>query len=152
VAVMGLIEFLLEAKRAGFGQVRTAPRAVAFDYAEHELASEDVTHPDVMFVREDRREIMGPRCVEAAPDLVVEVLSPTTSDLDQPYGRKWAIYERYSVPYYWIVDVTARTITQYTWHERRFGEPVVLRSGDTLSCPLFPGLTCSVDDIFTSNR
>ena len=101
-----------------------------------------------MFVREDRREIMGFRCVEGTPDLVVEVLSPTTHDLDQPYGKKWAIYERYGVPYYWIVNVTTRSITQYTWQDGRFGEPVVLRPGDALSCPLFPGLTCNVDDIF----
>jgi Uma2 family endonuclease len=150
-AVMGLIYFLGEAQRAGYGRVRTAPRAVAFDYAEHELASEDVTHPDVMFVREERRDIMGFRCVEGTPDLVIEVLSPTTRDRDQPDGQKWAIYERYGVPYYWIVDVVVRTITQYAWHDGRFGEPVVLRPGDTLGCPLFPGITCNVDDIFASN-
>ena len=56
---------------------------------------------------------MGYRCVQGAPDLVVEVLSPNTRADDSPGGRKWAIYERYGVPYYWIVDADARAIEMY---------------------------------------
>jgi Uma2 family endonuclease len=146
--VAEIFDFLMDAQRAGFGRVRTAPRAVAFDYAERGLQSEDVTHPDLLFVREERRGIMGYNCVEAAPDLVVEVLSPTTAVDDRPGGRKFAVYERYGVPYYWIVDLDARTIAQYTWRDGRYGAPVELRSGDTLSCPLFPGITRDVAQIF----
>ena len=146
--VLGLILFLGDAENAGFGRVRTAPRAVAFDYGERGVDAQNVTHPDVLFVRETRRTIMGHRCVEAAPDLVVEVLSPSTRTDDLPGGRKWAIYERYGVPYYWVVDVEARTVTQYTWHAGRYGAPVVLRPGDTLSCPLFPELTRDVAALF----
>jgi Uma2 family endonuclease len=146
--VAELFDFLIDAQRAGYGRARTAPRAVAFDYVEKGLQSQDVTHPDVLFVREERRGIMGYNCVEAAPDLVVEVLSPTTRADDLPGGRKYTIYERYGVPYYWIVDLDTRTIAQYTWRDGRFGQPVELRPGDTLSCPLFLGVTRDVAQIF----
>jgi Uma2 family endonuclease len=149
-AVAEVFLLLMTAQEAGHGWARTAPRAVAFDYAEHGRDSSDVTHPDVLFVRAARRVIMGHRCVEAAPDLVVEVLSPSTRSDDLPAGRKWAIYERYGVPHYWIVDLEARTIAQYAWASatRRYGDPVVSRPGDTLGCPLFPGITRDVAKVF----
>lgn len=146
--VTQLILLLALAERAGFGWARTAPRAVAFDWAEHGLQAEDVTHPDVLFVRKERRAIMGYRCIEAAPDLVVEVLSPSTRADDLPGGRKFAIYERYGVRYYWLADTDERTITQYAWHDGHFGAGVVLRDGHTLTSPLFPGITLPVADVF----
>jgi Uma2 family endonuclease len=152
-AVTELFGFLYAAQEAGHGQVATAPLAVAFDFAERGLEALDVTMPDLLFVREARRTILGGRCVEAAPDLVVEVLSPSTRERDLPGGRKWAIYERYGVPFYWIVDLHARTVAQYAWDAgtQRYGEPVVLGPGDVLACPLFPGLTRRVDRIFAGS-
>ena len=146
--VIALVGFLLRAEAARHGRVRTAPRSVAFDYATRGEQAEDVTHPDVFFVREARRAILGRRCVEAAPDLVVEVLSPSTRHLDLPGRKKWAIYERYGVPYYWIADPEARTVAQYTWSGGRYGEPLLLSGQDALACPLFPGLTQEVAQIF----
>ena len=146
--VMEFLDLLMEAQRAGYGWVRTAPRAVAFDYGEHGVLAQDVTHPDVFFVREERRSIMGYRCVEAAPDLVIEVLSPSTRADDLPGGRKFAIYERYGVRSYWIADLDARIITQYEWRDGRYGQGIVLRTGDMLASPLFPNLTRPVADIF----
>jgi Uma2 family endonuclease len=146
--VAELFYLLMQAQEAGHGRTRTAPRAVAFDYVEKGLKSENVTHPDVLFVREERRGIMGYTCVEAAPDLVIEVLSPTTRGDDLPGGRKFAIYERYGVPYYWIVDLEARTIAQYTWRDGRYGDAVVLQPGDALACPPFPGITRDVAQVF----
>ncbi len=146
--VMKLIGMLLDAENAGFGAVRTAPRAVAFDYAERGLQAEDVTRPDVFFVREERRAVMGERCVEAAPALIVEVLSPSTRADDLAGGRKFAIYERYGVPYYWFADVDARTVTQYEWRDGGYGEGMTKRPGDTLNSTLFPGVTRDVAEIF----
>ncbi|MGH2352752.1 MAG: Uma2 family endonuclease [Chloroflexota bacterium] len=147
-AVMATAGICLEAQQKGFGLVFTAPCAVAFDYAERGLQAQDVTHPDVLFIRAARRSIIGEQCIEGAPDLVVEVLSRSTRSLDLPGGRKFAIYERYGVPFYWVVDLVAQTVAQYTWHEGRYGEAVVLHAGDTLACSLFPGLSWDVDRLF----
>lgn len=53
--------------------------------------------PDIVFVRRDRLGILSDRGVEAAPDLVVEILSASTAD-------------HFGVPEYWIVDPEARAI------------------------------------------
>lgn len=99
-------------------------------------------------LRHARHQDARHRCVEAAPDLVVEVLSPTTFHDDLPGGRKWAIYERYGVPYYWVADGDARTVMQFEWRDGRYGSPTVLRGADLITCPLFPGLTLTVERLF----
>ena len=148
--VMEIALYLGEAQRAGYGRARTAPLSVAFDYAERADEAEDVTHPDLLFVREERRAMFGEQCVEGAPDLIVEVLSRTTRGLDLPGGAKFEIYERYGVEHYWIVDVDTRTISQFQLRDDTYGEPVVLRPGDTLRCALFPEITRPVAQIFAA--
>jgi Uma2 family endonuclease len=59
--------------------------------------------PDLLFVAASRRDILNEREVTAAPDLVVEVLSPGTARTDR--GRKRALYQETGVREYWIVDV-----------------------------------------------
>ena len=147
--VIELVLFLGEAQRAGYGRVQTAPRAVALDWAERGMGSQDVPQPDVLFVAEANRPILS-RAVEGPPDLVVEVLSPSTRGNDLPGGRKFLLYERYGVPHYWTVDTDARTISQYTWADGYYGAPRVLRPGDQLASPLFPGITCDVAQIFSA--
>ena len=147
--VVGLISLLLEASQAGYGQVLTAPCAVAFDFAERDVQAQDVTHPDVLFVRQGRAGIFGEWCLVAAPDLVVEVLSPSTRADDLPGGRKFAIYEQYGVPHYWVVDPDTRTISLYSLGNGRYGAPQVLQEGDTITCSLFPGISAPVARIFS---
>ena len=151
LAVVGdlMFAYLYDAQRAGHGQVRAAPLSVAFDYAERGAKAQDVTHPDLLFVLEGRRGIFGEQCVEGAPDLVIEVLSRTTRTLDLPNGPKFEMYQRYGVAHYWIVDIEARTLTQYVLRDGIYGEPVVLRVGNTLRCPLFPEISCPVAQVFS---
>jgi Uma2 family endonuclease len=148
--VSRLNHLLTDAELAGYGWARTAPRAVAFDFQEHGVNAMDVTHPDVLFVTTAHRDIMGHQCIEAAPDLVVEVLSPSTRADDLPGGRKFAIYERYAVAHYWIVDTDVRTITQYVWRGARFHQAAVLSEADTLTSRIFPSITRPVRDIFAA--
>lgn len=146
--VRGLMEFLIEAERAGHGFSRAAPYAVAFDYAAHGVGAQDVPQPDLFFVLASRRHIFGRRNLQDRPDLVVEVLSSTTRRDDLPGGRKFGIHERYGVPHYWVADPHARTIAQFTLRDGRYGDPSVLHQGDTLTCPLFASLAWPVERIF----
>ncbi len=90
----------------------------------------------------------GPNCVVGAPDLVVEVLSPTTAERDLPGGEKFNAYARAGVQHYWLLDTNARTIRQYAQREGQLIQVAVLTSGDILACPLFPGVTMPVARIF----
>lgn len=143
-----LWDFLRRAQRAGLGRAYTAPRAVAFDYSLRGERAEDVTHPDLCFISAERRAIIGRRCIEAAPDLVIEVLSPTTRSDDEPGGRKWVIYEQYSVLHYWTVDPEARLVRQYLWNDGRYRETHSSHQSDMLTSPLFPTFTLAVAQIF----
>jgi Uma2 family endonuclease len=71
----------------------------------------DAVQPDVVYFAPDRLSLVGAKNVQGAPSLVVEVLSPSSSDVDP--GRKLQTYARYGVPEYWIVDPKARTITAH---------------------------------------
>ncbi len=91
------------AKRHG-GEALASPIDVVFSQI-------DAVQPDVVYFAPDRLALIGDKYIQGAPSLVVEVLSPSSSDVDP--GRKLETYARYGVPEYWIVDPKARTITAY---------------------------------------
>ncbi len=72
--------------------------------------------PDVMIVCDsDKVQEDG---VHGAPDLVVEVLSPSTAKFDK--GDKKDIYEKIGVKEYWIVDTFAKYVEVYHHRNGRF--------------------------------
>ena len=111
------------------------------------LSDTDVVQPDLLFVSRARGHLLsGGENVQGAPDLVVEILSPATADRDRGYKR--ALYAKYGVAEYWLVDPAVETV----WvHCLRRGALVVARTlgrGDTLGSPLLAGLALDLDDIF----
>ncbi|MSQ07289.1 MAG: Uma2 family endonuclease, partial [Dehalococcoidia bacterium] len=72
------------------------------------LSEHDVTQPDILFVSYDRANIITPANIQGAPELVVEVLSPSTQQDDRGYKRR--VYGRHGVREYWIVDPVGETI------------------------------------------
>jgi Uma2 family endonuclease len=87
-----------------------------------DLASGDTVEPDCSFVSSARWQAMSaPQLGEflrVAPDLVVEILSPSTRSRDR--GEKKAIYEGNDVLEYWLVDCEAGVITVFERREGRF--------------------------------
>jgi len=73
------------------------------------LSDEHNFVPDVMIVC--NRDILKDNGVHGAPDLVVEILSPSTARFDR--GRKLEIYGKCGVKEYWIVDTANRAIEVY---------------------------------------
>jgi Uma2 family endonuclease len=71
----------------------------------------DATQPDVIYLSPDRLRLIGEKYIEGAPSLIVEVLSPSSSDVDP--GRKLQAYARHGVPEYWIVDPSTQVIIAY---------------------------------------
>ncbi len=58
--------------------------------------------PDIIFVSRALRERMVDEGIRGAPDLVVEILSPSTAERDLTIKRK--LYERQGVAQYWAVN------------------------------------------------
>ena len=82
------------------------------------LSETEAYQPDLLFVAERRRDIITERGVEGAPDLVVEVLSPSTAYHD--LTKKKRVYEETGVKEYWTVDPEDRTVTVYDNAENGF--------------------------------
>lgn len=138
-AAGNMFAFLRQAERAGYGRAFIAPLDVVFD-------PHNVPQPDVFFVRQSRRDIVTEDNVQGAPDLIVEVLSKSTRERD--FGAKLRLYARYKVPHYWIVDTEDETIQPYILTEGGYRQEPLLQKGQTLVCPLFPGISTAVTDLF----
>jgi Uma2 family endonuclease len=101
----------------GTGQLYIGPIDLLF-------AEGDYLEPDLVVVRAGRAGVVSSRGIEAAPDLVVEVLSPTTAKRDRTLERDR--YFHVGVPEYWIVDPDAREVTVYR-ADQGPGSPRILR-------------------------
>ena len=108
----------------------------------------DVVEPDLLYVSRDRSAVLKD-WVRGAPDLVVEVGSPSTRKRDETIKR--TLYEREGVVEYWIVDPKIDVVRVYRRKGDRFERPAELSraAGDVLTTALLPGLELPLSEIFT---
>ena len=108
-------------------------------------SSQDITtvvQPDLFVICNPKQ--IGERGFYGPPTLVVEILSPSTADMD-----RFVKYEKYQcagVQEYWIVDPQHRIVSVYTLTDGRYGGGVAY-SG-TLCSGVFPGLEGPLSEIF----
>jgi len=124
------------------GHVLMAPCDVVF-------AADNVLEPDILYIKNERWSIVGPKYIEAAPDLAVEVISETRRRRDEVDKR--AVYERFGVIEYWIADPERQTIKIHRRGERGAYQPAIeLRAdrADMLKSPFFPGLSIDLAELF----
>lgn len=119
------------------GRVFPAPTDVFF-------SDTSVVEPDVLFVGADHLERLEERFVRAAPDLVIEISSPSTRKLE--LVRKRELYERFGVPEYWYVDLDVDLIQVYRLDEG-YGVARILGRGDTIEAASLPGFSVAVDEV-----
>ncbi len=105
----------------------------------------DVLEPDLLLVLNERKEILKD-WVRGAPDLVVEILSPTTEARDR--GIKLKAYGRFGVQEYWIVDPDARAVEIYRLAKKSYKLVQTCRESDSLTSSLLPGFSCPLTSIF----
>ena len=110
------------------------------------LSDTNVVQPDILFVSRERSHILADEGIRGAPDLVIEVLSPSTAQLDKV--RKRELYARYRVPEYWQADADDRIVLVLTLEGGEYATAGVYGMGETLVSPLLAGFRLDVDDIF----
>jgi Uma2 family endonuclease len=124
------------------GRAFAAPLDVVFSHF-------DVVEPDLLFVSAERRDkILTDKNIQGAPDLVVEIGSPSTRKRDETIKRR--LYERFGVVEYWVIDPELDAIKVYRRDGDRYQRvaELTLEAGDALTSPLLPGLSLPLSKIF----
>ena len=112
------------------------------------LSEKNIVQPDIVYVSREREPsiVQKDGKVHGAPDLVVEILSPSTAATDR--GAKLDLYSNCGVREYWIVDPVKRTVDVFS---RQGGWLTTIRTfgtDETLESALLRGLKVRLADIF----
>jgi len=110
------------------------------------LSDTDVFQPDIVFISNARKKIMVPEGLRGVPDLCVEVLSPSTKNLD--FKTKRLLYAHYGLPELWIVDPFANTVRVFRLQEDPHRAAAIYRAADVLTTTLLPRFSLSLSKVF----
>ncbi len=104
--------------------------------------------PDVLLIVKERLHIVKPTRIEGAPDIIVEVLSPSNWNIDR--GKKFRAYAKAGVREYWIVDPQARTIELFVLREHAYHLIDNYGVGATVRSEVLPGFEVKVEEVCPS--
>ncbi len=124
-------------KRGEHGRAYAAPMPVR-------LWPGKFREPDVMYYRAEHLDRVGEQ-YGGPPDLVAEVLSPSTRGLDT--GTKAEEYAAAGITEYWLLDLEAKTVTVYVLENGEYSFAALYRSGETVCSETLDALTVQVDDL-----
>lgn len=123
----------------GLGIVLHAPLDVYLDETE-------TYQPDIIFISNERLNIIEEKCIKGAPDLVVEILSPNTGYYD--LRSKYKVYEKKGVQEYWIVDPQVKSIQIFRLQEGKFVLDQEVEEQGVVKSRVIPGLEIRLESIF----
>ena len=132
-------EFYIFVRDGDLGSVYFSPTDVY-------LSDTDVVQPDLVFFSKEWSRIRTGKNIRGAPDIVVEILSPSTSTYD--WGYKRDLYAKYEVKEYWLADPYARQIIVMLLKDGRYEIVGVYREDDTLRSPTLEGFELDLGRIF----
>jgi Uma2 family endonuclease len=109
----------------------------------------DAVIPDLVFVSNDRWDsiVENDRFV-AAPDLVIEIVSPGSENRARDLKAKRRLYGKYGVQEYWIVDGENRSVLVFRLQGTVLEQVLFLKHDDELVSPLLPELVLKLADVF----
>ena len=110
------------------------------------LNNTTVAQPDIVVLRKGRRNLVSKRGIEGPPDLVVEILSPGNRAQDEVLKR--AVYARFGIPEYWIVDPEQGFITVFRAEQGAYSLSSRFDRSTTLTSSEFPELKIALAPIF----
>ena len=129
-------------RQTGAGETNLAPGVI--------FADDDDVAPDVVWISQSRRvTALGPEGhLHAAPELMVEVLSPGGANERRDREAKLTLYSRRGVMEYWIVDWRTQQIEVYQREQLALRLVATLYPTDAFTSPLLPGFVCQVASLF----
>lgn len=127
---------------SGSGQAIAAPMDV-------HLSPNDVVQPDLLVVLAARADVIENRGIMGAPDLVIEILSPSSYAND--FLRKSRLYEQHGVREYWIVDPESETVSVQTLDGDRYAIGDELGRDDEPRSQVLDGFVLPLASIFLTH-
>ena len=135
------LEFLIWnfVKEKRLGKVFNAPIDVVFD-------DEEVYQPDIVFIQSKRRDIIRKNAIHGVPDLIVEIVSPSSAFYDTV--EKKEIYRKYGVNEYWLVFPDEKAIEVFILEKGEYLEFCNSKKETILKSRILKGLEISPEDVF----
>ncbi len=125
----------------GLGEVLQAPLDVI-------LSEQEVYQPDVLVVLNEHANRVQRKGAVGAPDLVVEVISPSSALYDRV--NKHMAYEQAGIPEYWLVQEQMRTIELFVLENRKYRSLGIFQGEQVLPSRIVPQMATSVARFFAS--
>jgi Uma2 family endonuclease len=110
------------------------------------LAADSAVQPDLIFISSARAGIILDNYVDGAPDLVVEILSPSTAAYDR--ASKLALYAEMGVPWVWLPDPQVKTVEILKLEGKKYLVESILACHQVLKSSLFHGWQIPLDELF----
>ena len=100
-------------KKNKIGRLRVSPYDVHF-------SRQNILQPDIIFIANDNLDKIEKNGFKGAPDIVIEILSPSTSRYD--IEDKKLVYERYGVKEYFIIEPNSKSVNIFSLYNEEFIE------------------------------
>ena len=111
------------------------------------LGDENALQPDIVFISKQRRDLIKDDGIHGAPDMVIEILSPSTAYYD--IKKKYKIYEKFGVKEYWIVDPEMKSVELFTLTEQgKFLLSADFTNQGTIKSVILGGFEITLEEIF----
>ena len=132
-------ELMKQLEETGVASVFDAPIDVI-------LSDTDVLQPDLAILRSERLHFVSDRGIEGPPDIVVEILSPSSRVMDRRVKPR--TYARCAVPEYWIVDGELGQVEIHRLGAEGFALEMRYDRASTLMTPSFPEVKVDLSHVF----
>jgi Uma2 family endonuclease len=126
-------------KKNGFGKIFYAPCDIVF-------SDINIVQPDLIFISKKNYEILTDLNIKGAPDLLIEILSPSTKENDRIFKKQ--IYEKFGVKEYWIVDPENESVEIWILKNHKYLLELKVGKSQTIKSQILKGLKIESSDIF----
>lgn len=126
-------------KKEKLGRVLSAPMDTVF-------SANTTLQPDLLYLSKERLHLIGDKKIEGAPDLVVEILSPSNNAKEMSF-KKYT-YEISDVLEYWVVNLEKKCLTQYEKVDEELVIRHIFQQNEILTSLVIEGFETEIASLF----
>lgn len=126
-------------KEHDMGEMFNAPIDIVF-------SSVNVVQPDIIYISKERLDIKKEKAIHGATDLVIEILSPTTMEIDVLFKKR--LYQRFGVREYWMIDPKEKKVEVYFLEGGKYEAKGIFFQHDVVEVRMIQGLRVELTEVF----